>query len=306
MIIGTRGSKLAITQANIVKELMEKEGVKSTIKTIQTQGDIITDKPLYQLQGVGVFVRELDAKLYANEIDIAVHSMKDIPSIRPDKLSIAAVLLRDSPYDILLTHDNVSIDDLDDGSIIGTSSMRRRAQLLRHRPDLNIQDIRGNIDTRLNKLNQGLYDGIVIAKAGLERMGLNISGEVLSSDLFCPSPNQGTIAIATKSNSEYNFNLLKLNHMQTKIETEIERTLISLVESGCSIPIASFAKVEGDEIYVKAEVLSLDGADFVYVEDILSLENYQEEALCLAQELVNVGGAELIKEEIQKCIISYE
>ena len=306
MIIGTRGSKLAITQANIVKELMEKEGVKSTIKTIQTQGDIITDKPLYQLQGVGVFVRELDAKLYANEIDIAVHSMKDIPSIRPDKLSIAAVLVRDSPYDILLTHDNVSIDDLDDGSIIGTSSMRRRAQLLRHRPDLNIQDIRGNIDTRLNKLNQGLYDGIVIAKAGLERMGLNISGEVLSSDLFCPSPNQGTIAIATKSNSEYNFNLLKLNHMQTKIETEIERTLISLVESGCSIPIASFAKVEGDEIYVKAEVLSLDGADFVYVEDILSLENYQEEALYLAQEFVDVGGAELIKEEIRKCNISYE
>lgn len=306
MIIGTRGSKLAITQANIVKELMEKEGVKSTIKTIQTQGDIITDKPLYQLQGVGVFVRELDAKLYANEIDIAVHSMKDIPSIRPDKLSIAAVLVRDSPYDILLTHDNVSIDDLDDGSIIGTSSMRRRAQLLRHRPDLNIQDIRGNIDTRLNKLNQGLYDGIVIAKAGLERMGLNISGEVLSSDLFCPSPNQGTIAIATKSNSEYNFNLLKLNHMQTKIETEIERTLISLVESGCSIPIASFAKVEGDEIYVKAEVLSLDGADFVYVEDILSLENYQEEALYLAQEFVDVGGAELIKEEIRKYNILYE
>ncbi|MCD5424933.1 MAG: hydroxymethylbilane synthase [Methanosarcinaceae archaeon] len=306
MIIGTRGSKLAITQANIVKELMEKEGVKSTIKTIQTQGDIITDKPLHQLQGVGVFVRELDAKLYANEIDIAVHSMKDIPSIRPDELSIAAVLVRDSPYDILLTHDNVSIDDLDDGSIIGTSSMRRRAQLLRHRPDLNIQDIRGNIDTRLNKLNQGLYDGIVIAKAGLERMGLNISGEVLSSDLFCPSPNQGTIVIATKFNSEYNFNLLKLNHMQTKIETEIERTLISLVESGCSIPIASFAKVEGDEIYVKAEVLSLDGADFVYVEDILSLENYQEEALYLAQEFVDVGGAELIKEEIRKCNISYE
>jgi len=172
MIIGTRGSKLALAQAENVAHLLKNLGFETSLKIIHTRGDIFTDRPLHAVSsGVGAFVRELDDVILAEKIDMAVHSMKDIPTVRSTLLSTAAVLKRDTPFDILLTYDGTTLDELSEQAIIGTSSLRRAAQIKRYRPDLIIQDLRGNIDTRFRKLREGQYDGILLAKAGPERLG---------------------------------------------------------------------------------------------------------------------------------------
>jgi len=171
MIIGTRGSALALAQADQVAAMLKQHGFDTERKIIKTSGDSFTDRPLHQIPGVGAFVRELDDRMLDGEIDIAVHSMKDIPTERPDELAIAAVLKRDSPLDVLLTRDGSTLDEMPKGATIGTTSMRRQAQLLRYRPDLVIKDLRGNIDTRRRKVAEGQYDGILLAEAGLQRMG---------------------------------------------------------------------------------------------------------------------------------------
>ena len=178
--IGTRGSKLALAQANLVKDLLAKNGIPTEIKIIKTSGDAFTDRPLHEVQGFGVFVREIDDCMLSGEIDIAVHSMKDVPTERPHELTIAAVMKRDSPYDFLLTRNKTKLKDLPEGSIIGTTSLRRRAQLARSRPGLVIKELRGNIDTRLRKLKEGQYEGIFLAEAGLERMKWDLPGERLN------------------------------------------------------------------------------------------------------------------------------
>jgi len=200
MIIGTRGSQLALAQTENVARLLKEQGVETSIKIIKTSGDRFTDRPLHAVSGgVGAFVRELDDVMLAGEIDIAVHSMKDMPTIRPQALPTVAVLKRDTPFDILLTYDGTPLDELPEQSIIGTSSLRRTAQIRRYRPDLITQDLRGNIDTRLRKLREGQYDGILLAKAGLERMGWEIEGEILSPKFFLPLPESGHSCSGNKS-----------------------------------------------------------------------------------------------------------
>jgi len=170
----------------------EAQGVETSLKIIKTSGDRFTDRPLHAVSsGVGAFVRELDEVMLEGKIDIAVHSMKDMPTIRPPTLPTVAVLKRDTPFDLLLTYDGTPLDELPEQSIIGTSSLRRAAQIKRYRPDLVTQDLRGNIDTRLRKLKEGKYDGILLAKAGLERMGWELEGEILSPDFFCPLSQSG-------------------------------------------------------------------------------------------------------------------
>ncbi|MGP8320727.1 MAG: hydroxymethylbilane synthase [Methanosarcinaceae archaeon] len=300
MIIGTRGSGLALAQANLVARLLEERGTKTTQMIIKTSGDTFTDRPLHEVAGVGAFVREIDDRMIAGEIDIAVHSMKDLPTLRPEELSIAAVLKRDSPFDVLLTTDGSTLDELPDGAIIGTTSMRRRAQLLRYRPDLNIQDLRGNIDTRIKKLKAGMYDGILLAEAGLQRMGWEMDVEQLDPDAFCPSANQGTIVIVTKAGSEAEKAVACLDHAQSRIETEIERLVITDVEGGCIVPIGAFAEhVEnGEIIHVRAEVLALDGTYDVHVDELILTDNYRSEGQRLGHELVKLGGKELVQDAI--------
>jgi len=301
MIIGTRGSKLALAQAEKVTHLLKDLGFETSLKIIHTSGDLFTDRPLHAVSsGFGAFVRELDDVIVAEKIDIAVHSMKDIPTVRPDLLSTAAVLKRDTPFDILLTYDGTTLDELSEQSIIGTSSLRRAAQIKRYRPDIIIQDLRGNIDTRLRKLREGQYDGILLAKAGLERLAWEVEGEILSPELFCPSPNQGTVAVVTKAGTEAEIAVSKLDHPESRIVTEIERVLISELGGGCTTPLGSYAEIapDGKHVSVRAEVLSLDGQETIRIDDLIPMFGGIEKARELGQRLVKMGGRKLAEEAL--------
>ncbi len=300
MIIGTRGSKLALSQANLVADLLRQNGTETTIHIIKTSGDAFVDRPLHEVAGVGAFVREIDDRMLAGEIDIAVHSMKDVPTERPPELSIAAVMKRDSPFDFLLTRDGTKLAELPPRAVIGTTSLRRQAQLLRFRRDLTIKDLRGNIDTRMRKLNEGIYDGIMLAEAGLERMKWELPGERLNPDDFCPSANQGTITVVTKKDSPAYEAVKILDHEQTRIETRVERIIIGILGGGCIVPIGSFAVTEGDEIHVRAEVLEVDGSDFVKIDEYIPVENYVENANRIGNDLNQKGGGDLVKKAIKK------
>ncbi|VVB53835.1 Porphobilinogen deaminase [uncultured archaeon] len=297
--IGTRGSKLALAQANLVKDLLSKNGIDTEIKIIKTSGDTFIDRPLHEVQGFGVFVREIDDMMLAGEIDIAVHSMKDVPTERPPELTIAAVMKRDSPYDFLLTRNNTKLKDLPEGSIIGTTSLRRRAQLSRYRPGFIIKELRGNIDTRLRKLKEGQYDGIFLAEAGLERLKWDLPGERLDPDDFVPSANQGTVVIVTRKDSEAQNAVLVLNNEQTRLETRIERIIIGILGGGCLVPIGAFAQTEGNEIHVRAEVLAVDGKRCVKIDEFINPAEYEKEAKRIGNELNKKGGGKLVDEAVK-------
>ena len=296
MIIGTRGSKLALAQALIVQKKLRSLGIETKLKIIKTRGDKITDRPLHAVSGFGAFVCEIDEHMLADNIDIAVHSMKDVPTERPEELTIAAVLKRDSPYDALLTRDNVTLEELPEGTVIGTASLRRRSQLLRYRKDIVVKDIRGNIDTRLRKLHDGEYDGIILAEAGLNRMKWDLPCKRLYTEHFCPSANQGSIAAVTRKNSEAESTVKVLDHQQTRIETEVERIIISVLGGGCVVPIAAFAKSMDEYMHVTAEVLSIDGKRYTRVEENITLKDYAVHAQDLGEKLKKSGGYELINE----------
>lgn len=297
--IGTRGSKLALAQANLVKDLLAKKGINTEINIIKTSGDTFTDRPLHEVQGFGVFVREIDDSMLAGKIDIAVHSMKDVPTERPSELTIAAVMKRDSPYDYVLTRDNIKLRDLPEGANIGTTSLRRRAQLLRFRDDLQINELRGNIDTRLRKLKEGQYDGIFMAEAGLERMKWDLPGERLDPDDFVPSANQGTVVIITKKDSKAEEAVKILDDERTRIETRIERIIIGILGGGCLVPIGAFAQMEGTEIHVRTEVLSVDGKRCVKIDEFINPAEYEKESERIGNELKKKGGGRLVNEAVK-------
>lgn len=297
--IGTRGSKLALTQADLVKKILAKNGIITEIKIIKTSGDTFTDRPLHEVQGFGVFVREIDDSMLSGNIDIAVHSMKDVPTERPAVLTIAAVMKRDSPYDFLLTRNNTDLKDLPQGATIGTTSLRRRAQLLRSRSDLKIKELRGNIDTRLRKLKEGQYDGILMAEAGLERMKWDLPGERLDPDDFVPSANQGTVVIVTKKDSGAEEAVKILDDEKTRIETRIERIIIGILGGGCLVPIGAFAKTEGNRIHVRTEVLSVDGKRCVKIDEFINPADYEREAEGIGNELKKKGGGKLVDEAVK-------
>ncbi len=297
--IGTRGSKLALAQANLVKDLLAKSGIRTEIKIIKTCGDTFTDRPLHEVQGFGVFVREIDDAMLAGEIDIAVHSMKDVPTERPPELTIAAVMKRDSPYDFLLTREGLHLKDMQHGQTIGTTSLRRRAQILRYRPDLHIKELRGNIDTRLRKLKEGQYDGIFMAEAGLERMKWDIAGERLPPDDFVPSANQGTVVIVTRKGSDAYSAAIALDDEKTRLETRIERIIIGILGGGCLVPIGAFATTEDNSIHVRTEVLSVDGERCVKIDEFINPAGYEQEAERIGNELKQKGGGKLVDEALK-------
>lgn len=299
MIIGTRGSDLALAQATSIENMLSARGIQTTRKIIKTTGDTFTDRPLHEIAGVGAFVRELDDRMLAGEVDIAVHSMKDMPTVRPERLATSAVISRDSPCDVLLTVDGSKLEELPENAIIGTSSMRRRAQILRYRPDLEVQDLRGNINTRIRKLNEGQYDGILLAEAGLQRMKWDMDVQRLDPEHFCPSANQGTIAVVTLAGSKADEATSQLDDRMSRIATSVERMVISYVEAGCTAPVGSYARfIDEGQLHVLAEVLSLDGTREVRIDRIIPVEDYQRHALELGMELVELGGKELVQEAV--------
>ncbi|MGC9434845.1 MAG: hydroxymethylbilane synthase [Methanomicrobiales archaeon] len=259
--IGTRGSSLALAQTEQVCRALAGRGVEVETVIISTHGDSATDVPLHEIGGQGVFVRALDDAIVRGRIDAAVHSMKDIPALRPAGVVTAAVLERDSPND-LLVHD-LPFSEM---SVIGTSSTRRRAQLLRHDADLDVHGLRGNVDTRLKKLRDGQYDGIVLAQAGLDRLGIAEGGTRLPVDRFVPSPNQGTIAVVSRDDPVVVDQISSLDHPPTRQDTAMERAVMEELEGGCFTPVGIYCR--GGQL--TAEVLSLDGDRFERVEERVS------------------------------------
>jgi hydroxymethylbilane synthase len=295
MRVGTRGSKLALAQAEKVCRLLKESGVEASPTIIKTSGDIHASEPLHALKGVGAFVQEIDERLLNGEVDLAVHSLKDVPTARPPGIVQAAVLKRESACDVAITRNGDRLSGLKEGSVVGTSSTRRAAFVRRHYPDLATKNIRGNVDTRLRKLNEGEYDAILLAEAGLIRLGLDIRAERLDPYEFVPSANQGVIMVAARPGTEAFLAAARLNDDDTFIETRVERIIAAALDGGCVAPMGAYARIAGDEIEVVCEVLSLDGKERARVRDVIPLVGYEASALSLAKLLADRGGRALVE-----------
>jgi hydroxymethylbilane synthase len=293
-----------LRQTQIVQDELLSRGIETQLTLVKTSGDVFLDKPLHQLTGFGVFVAEIDERMLSGEIDLAVHSMKDLPTKRPEELTISAILKRDSPCDVMLCRDGSvkSLDELKDGATVGTSSMRRTAQLRRARPDLKILNLRGNLQTRMRKLDEGNYDAIVLAKAGLERMGLENDYVRLDDEWFVPSANQGTIIVVAKKGSKAEYYSRLLDDAPTRTETMIERKILETVGGGCVVPMAVHAVVSSEKARVLAEVLSLDGKRFVRLDENITLQDDDplSRAEDMGQRLMKMGGRELVDEAVKE------
>jgi len=248
--IGTRASKLAMAQAEKVSRMLQDLGEETDIICISTAGDEQTTVPLHEIGGQGVFVRALDEELITGKIDIAVHSMKDIPAERPKGVITSAILKRDSPADYLVTD-----LDLNDIKSIGTSSTRRTAQFKRYFPGVNIGPLRGNVDTRLSRLKNGNFDAIVLAHAGLQRLSLDLPGFIMDPEVHVPSTNQGTIAVVSRSDSDINELLKKTDDYETRVDTMLERVVMEEIGGGCFTPLGIYCKKQ----LMHIQVLSLEG-----------------------------------------------
>jgi hydroxymethylbilane synthase len=266
--IGTRGSKLALLQTGIVAKKLADLGIGTEQVIIHTAGDATTQGPLHEIGGQGVFVRALDDAILAGEIDCAVHSMKDIPAYRPSGLITAAILKRDSAADFIAYRGSLSAV-----KVVGTSSTRRCAQLLRHDPSVTVRDLRGNVDTRIRKLGSGEYDAIILAEAGLTRMGIRIQGEQLPPEKFVPSPNQGTIAVVSRADPSLREVLSALDHPHTRTDVMIERAVMEQLGGGCFTPLGIYCRSG----HLIAEVLSLDGTRGERIEmDVKTIDEARE------------------------------
>ena len=277
IVIGSRGSQLALWQARHVAARLEDLGEQTRIEIIKTTGDKITDVPLAQVGGKGLFTKEIEEALLSGAIDLAVHSLKDVPAELPAGLTLAAFPQREDPRDVLIGR---TLAELRSGDKVGTSSLRRAAQLYTLQRGLVIETLRGNVDTRLRKLDQGQYDAIVLAAAGLRRLGWeNRITESLDPAVMCPAPGQGALAIETRDDGGAREIASKLDHPETRAAVTAERALLAVLEGGCQIPIGAYAHLEGSSIYLRAIVASPDGQRVV--RDRLC----GEEPIALGQEL---------------------
>lgn len=263
LVLGTRASKLALQQSEWFQARVQEvaPGVTVTLKRIQTSGDKIVDVPLAKIGGKGLFVKEIEDALLSGEIDFAVHSMKDVPTQLPAGLEILCVPPREDARDALISRDGRRFTELPSGARVGTSSLRRQSQLLHTRPDLRIEMLRGNLDTRLRKLKEGQFDAIVLAAAGLRRLAWTQEiTEYLDPVLSLPAIGQGALGIEGRSNDDFVRDVLgRLNHPQTRVAVTAERALLHRLEGGCQVPIAAYATLAGDEVQLEGLVASVDG-----------------------------------------------
>ncbi|MDI9642599.1 MAG: hydroxymethylbilane synthase [Archaeoglobales archaeon] len=277
--IGTRGSKLALAQTKIVAEKLEKEGYEVEIRIIKTAGDIMRDRPLHEFKGMGAFVRAIDLALARKEIDLAVHSYKDVPSERVEGTRISAVLKRDSPCDALIANGK-RLEELESGAKIGTSSLRRRAQFSRLRNDVVFENLRGNLDTRIRKLKEGIYDAIIVAEAGIQRLGLKVDYQRFPPDLIVPPPNQGIIAIATREGEDELVSFL--NDQDTWLCAQVERKIAKELGFGCAVPFGVYSEVLGSKVRVVCEVLS---GNYIKIDEKIPKDSALEYALDIARRI---------------------
>jgi hydroxymethylbilane synthase len=261
LVIGSRGSQLALWQAHYIKDRLEARGEEARIEIIKTTGDKILDSPLHQLGGKGLFTKEIEEALLAGEIDLAVHSMKDLPTELPLGLVIAAIPQRADARDAMI---GGKLRNLRHGAKVGTSSLRRIAQLRRLRPDLDIRNIRGNVDTRIRKVEQGEYDAIVLAAAGLQRLGWgDIISELFRADIMCPAVAQGALAIETRTDGKGFDACAPLDDPWTRLPVTAERSMLAALGGGCQIPIGAFGTLEGTELFLTGAVFSPDGGQMI-------------------------------------------
>jgi hydroxymethylbilane synthase len=296
--IATRRSPLAKWQANHVAALLRsaEPGLDVRLHEVVTKGDKILDVPLADVGGKGLFVKEIEDALLAGDAEIAVHSMKDLPALLAEGLVVAAVPEREDPRDALCSPRWKTLDRLPSGARVGTSSLRRAAQLKAIRPDLDIQMVRGNVETRLRKASEGL-DAVVLAYAGLRRLGLaEHATQVLSPDEMLPAVAQGALALEARAADAATLGrLAALEHPETRVRTEAERGFLARIEGGCQVPIAGHARVEGARVALRALVASLDGKKIVRGERSAPLAEARAMGEALADELLSRGAADILR-----------
>jgi len=269
-IIGTRGSKLSLAQTNWVISELKKVNPDSDyeIKTITTKGD--TDAlPLFTIDQKGIFEKEVDRAVAEKQVDFAVHSLKDVPSELAPNLSLSCIPEREAINDVFISADGSTLEKIKSGAVIGTSSLRRAVQISRIRSDVVVKPIRGNVESRVRKINEDEYDGVVLAQAGINRLGLDVKFSKLSTIDFPPSPGQGALGIVSRSDdTKTNSMLKKIEDDDSRIEIEAERALSDYVDSGCRFPIGAYAKSSGDSIILDVSAFSVDGKNSIRVKKI--------------------------------------
>jgi hydroxymethylbilane synthase len=297
--IGTRGSSLAVTQANLVADLIKKErpDVNIEIRIIKTSGDIMQDVSLLKIGGKGVFVKEIEDALLSSTIDLAVHSMKDAPTETPAGLAFAAVLPREDVRDILVSRGNKKIEQMRKGAKIGTGSLRRSSQLLAFMPDLNIVPLRGNLDTRLRKIETENLDGVILAAAGIKRMGLAAQiTQYLPLEMMLPAAGQGALGLEIRADDDRMKQLLtKINHAPTYMEILAERSFLHHLGGGCLLPIAALGKLAGDKLSLEGLVAAPRGSTII--RDMVRGTVFEAEELGknLAEIILERGGKKLLE-----------
>jgi hydroxymethylbilane synthase len=295
--IGSRGSQLALWQAHWIQARLEQLGEQCRIEIIKTTGDKITDVALSQVGaqagGKGLFTKEIEEALLAGAIDIAVHSLKDMPTDLPAGLTLAAIPEREDPRDALIGR---RLADLPPGACVGTGSLRRAAQLRTLRPDLRIEDIRGNVDTRLRKLDDGRYDAIVLASAGLRRLGLEHRiTELFDPSLMCPAVGQGALAVETRNDNGPAFQIAKhLEDFDARSAVTAERAVLASLGGGCQAPMGAHATVESRTILLHALIVSLDGAQVIRQEMLGPIDNAAALGHVVGQQLLAAGGKQIL------------
>jgi len=300
--IATRKSPLALWQAEHVKAQLQQHDpeLEVDLVSMQTQGDRILDTPLSLVGGKGLFIKELEQALYDHQADIAVHSMKDVTIDIPDGLQLPVILKRENPHDVFISEKYKRINDLPQGAVVGTSSLRRKCQLKAWRDDLNIKDLRGNVGTRLRKLDDGEYDAIILAAAGVIRLGLEDRiSEIISTDIILPAIGQGAIGIQMRSeDNDVLEKICLLNNKTTQQQIEAERVVSRRLFGGCQLPIAAYAEIDKAIIKIRGMVGRADGSEIIQDSVSGNLDEREALGLQLAESLLKKGADEILKEYI--------
>lgn len=301
-IIGTRGSLLSLTQTNwVISEIQRKSPqTELEIVTIKTQGD--TDaRPLFTINQKGIFEKEIDRAVAEKKVDFAVHSLKDIPADLPEDLVLACVPKREEANDVFIARDGSTLEMIKKGALVGTSSLRRAVQITRVRPDLTVKPIRGNIETRIRKVHDGEFDGVVLAQAGISRLGLDVKFQRLPMDTFPPSPGQGALGIVSRRDNLSLIDLLKkIEDPEARNAVEAERSLSMFVDSGCRFPVGAFAHRDNDRLKLKVIVYSIDGSKSIMVEKDSETSMANDLGKQVATELRERGIADIAKDWREK------
>ena len=294
-VVGARGSQLSVAQTNWVISELKKVNPDSEyeIKTITTKGD--TDsRPLFTIDQKGIFEKEIDRAVAQKEVDFAVHSLKDVPSELDSNLILACIPKREVANDVFISSDNSSLDNIKAGAVIGTSSLRRAVQVSRKRPDVVVKPIRGNIETRINKVSGSDFDGIVLAKAGITRLGVDVKYTELSVFDFSPSPGQGAIAIVAREDDSQTISMLKkIEDSDSRLEIEAERALSDYIDSGCRFPVGAYAKSDGTQMTLDVSIFSVDGKESLNVSVIGDKTNPKSLGKSAGEQLREKGAQDL-------------